>query len=231
MAVDYRDPTVFKTNRVFVGSYKALIILSVFGLVTGYMFLGSAYQNGSLSPVDIVGLLAFSALPIYYWLFKSTSSKPDRFVSATETPPPDLSPPGSGMIRATIQRREAKFRAPGVFGHSLTKNEMLCWLILSETATTIIKKNKLHATTIFTLPKSDDYLDQMREIDPSLAREKEWKYTLEDFLRHPPLYINSNDTVSLNYVEQQLREGLKNFNDILATSGATPTSRSESFEL
>ena len=204
----------------FQGSWKLIGVIAIVGILAGIGAPGSAKY----------GVFLVFALPIvlYYWLKYHTAP---RLIAATAIPPPDLSPPGSGLLRATIARRKATYRHKGLAGRTETKHEFLCWLVLSETARAIVRKDSLQSIGIFSLPKSDEYLDQARAIDPALARDKEWTYTLKDFLEHPPLYIGSSNAVSINIVDQQVREGLKNFNDFLTASVATPTSRSESFEL
>ncbi len=224
--VDYRplDHPSLQRSTTFCGSYLVLaffVVIGSFGVVTGIAHgIGPAVEGGFM----------MLALAFGYWYWRCDRVRPHAFVGATETPPPDLSPPGAGNIRATIQRRQATFKS-GWFGGSYSRHELLCWLTLSETALALAKNADLLDADVMTLEKSTELLDMQRVFAPELARDKHFHYPLRQFLVQRPFYLSDASPLVLDLAERELREGLKRLNHALTSLAERPSARSESFEL
>ena len=230
-APDYRLPSNPSTRyaSVFIGSYKIILVLvgiGVFLTLTAFKEANGKYLSNGLSLA-----FTFFFLPAFlYWSLRRSRRYPHIFLGATDTPPPDLSPPGSGNMRATIQRRQAAYRDDNT-KQRYVAHELLCWLYLSETAFATAKEGQLLDEPVFSIELSDEFIEFLKLYDPEAAQDKFLHYTLREFLEERPLMVKTMTTLECANSEQLMRQGLARLNETITAAAHTPSTSTDTFEL
>ena len=216
----------------FFGSYIVLLVWLALAGFFSYIYFASISQGieGGLGGVKAL-MVIFSIITLGYFRWRTVRIRPDRFISATETPPPEVSTPTTSNMRLTFQRRQATYRS-GRTRKNFDIYELLCWLTLSEAAYELIRTNNLMREIVFEAPTDpalihkSHYIDPDADIIPSVT-----KYTLQDILADQPFLVDNQSNLELDQFEADIRQGLQNISAAIDHLKGSSISRSDSYEL
>lgn len=207
---DYRGPNPALYNWWEVLGTKPRFAWAAF---MGFLMFSQWFSVGYTREFFIIAIILLAS-----WVFMARLGFPrSSLKSATPIPPPPPKNVGTGLMRATMHRRQAVY-SDG------PRSEIVFWLQFSETARALIQKNNLLNLTVYRQEIAPHIKAELRTYG-ALPEGGKYSPNLDGILKQQPWLITAYNPLELDDIEAQIQDFLIKLKDAITNlSGHTGSS-------